>query len=228
MSSDQLVIIPAYNEELSLGSTLDSLIVTRVPSTLLVVDDGSSDQTLAIAESRGVSAIRLPTNKGYSQAISHGMKWAIANSRATKFATFDADGQIPVEALNECFRIASEGNFDVVLGLRSQEKCRMVENFISRGIALLSVGESYPDYLCGLKVYDSQYVQKMFETPAKNFLNFVWAALAFNISGSQIDIYASPRPSRFGSTHKANLKILKTAMVACVEILRLRFKEMRR
>src|SRR5436309_4347153 len=52
------VVIPAYNEESSLGACLDTLNKQTIPAEIVVVDDGSTDRTSAIAAARGVRVLR--------------------------------------------------------------------------------------------------------------------------------------------------------------------------
>lgn len=87
-----LVIMPAWNEEEAIGSTLDELAAALPDLDVLVVDDGSTDRTAAVVESRGARVLRLPYNLGVGGAMRAGYKFA---RRYDYDATIqvDADGQ---------------------------------------------------------------------------------------------------------------------------------------
>jgi glycosyltransferase involved in cell wall biosynthesis len=91
------IIIPAFNEEASIGAVLDAVAQLRFETDpeVIVVDDGSADQTAAIARDRpGVRLIRHPTNRGRGAAI----KTGIAESSGGIVCTQDADmEQLPAD-----------------------------------------------------------------------------------------------------------------------------------
>ncbi len=100
---DLSIVIPAFNEEKRLGHTLDRLLAFTenqgIHHEIIVVDDGSSDQTLQIAQSfggQGVHALGLPANQGKGAALRQG----VLKSRGLKVLVTDADLSTPIEDLN--------------------------------------------------------------------------------------------------------------------------------
>lgn len=81
--------MPAWNEEEAIGSTLDELAAALPDLDVLVVDDGSTDRTAAVVESRGARVLRLPYNLGVGGAMRAGYKFA---------RRFDYDATIQVDA----------------------------------------------------------------------------------------------------------------------------------
>ncbi|GAB2540631.1 glycosyltransferase family 2 protein [Brachybacterium huguangmaarense] len=81
--------MPAWNEEEAIGPTLDELSAALPELDVLVVDDGSTDRTAAVVESRGVRLLRLPYNLGVGGAMRAGYKYA---------RRFDYDATIQVDA----------------------------------------------------------------------------------------------------------------------------------
>src|SRR5438128_773713 len=69
------VVVPAYNEGSRLGATLDELL-PRYPN-VVVVDDGSRDDTHAVALARGVWVLRHPINRGQGAALQTGIRFAV-------------------------------------------------------------------------------------------------------------------------------------------------------
>lgn len=120
MRCDISVVIPAYNEAERLGSTLERTVeyLSRrgVSYEVLVVDDGSRDRTIEVAEAfagNGVRVIRHESNRGKGAAI----KTGVLASRGAEVLLSDADASTPIEELEKLQRRLAEA--PVVLGSRS-------------------------------------------------------------------------------------------------------------
>ena len=72
-----LAVIPAYNEEESLASTVEGLVATCPGVDYLVIDDGSVDGTNRVCVERGLRHLRMPVNTGLSSVFRTGMKYAL-------------------------------------------------------------------------------------------------------------------------------------------------------
>lgn len=115
MDESVYMIVPAYNEGTVLGETLAEL--AQLPYSVVVVDDGSSDETWAIIQQSGVHGLRHPINLGQGAALQTGMTYALRHG-AQIVAHFDADGQHSVADLAEAVRAIRQGEADIVLGSR--------------------------------------------------------------------------------------------------------------
>ena len=93
-----VVLIPAHDEEASLGGVLEQVARTPLGLPVVVVDDGSSDRTRAIAAGMGATVVSHPVNLGYLRAVQTGMRYALARGFDYCF-TLDADGQHDPAAL---------------------------------------------------------------------------------------------------------------------------------
>jgi len=71
-----LVVIPAFNEERSVGSVVEDVRALGYPAC--VVDDGSEDRTCAVAEAAGATVLKLPVNLGVGGALRCGFRFAVA------------------------------------------------------------------------------------------------------------------------------------------------------
>ena len=110
-----LVIIPAYNEATVIGRVISELRQVRPDLDIVVVDDGSSDSTVAVAGGAGVPVIRLPYNLGVGGAMRAGFKYA-ASCGYSYAIQLDADGQHDPRSIAN---LESElGRADVVVGSR--------------------------------------------------------------------------------------------------------------
>ena len=88
-----LVIIPAFNEHETLPSTLAELKRTVPQHDVVVIDDGSADDTADLAEANGVICLRLPFNLGIGGALRTGFRFAVERGLG-RAILFDADGQL--------------------------------------------------------------------------------------------------------------------------------------
>lgn len=93
---DVLIVIPAFNEADALPDLLNELVaLAQRPgrrSLVLVVDDGSSDRTSAVARAAGVRLVTLPFNLGVGGAVRTGLRYAVAHD-VDRVVVVDADGQ---------------------------------------------------------------------------------------------------------------------------------------
>ena len=87
-----LVIVPAFNECEALPSTLAELARTRPELDVVVVDDGSADDTAEVARGLGVDVLQLPFNLGIGGALRLGFRYAVEQDY-DRALQFDADGQ---------------------------------------------------------------------------------------------------------------------------------------
>ncbi len=121
MSSDAktFVIVPAYNESTRLGKTLHSLCDHPIAAgiQIVVVDDGSKDDTSVVASGYPVWVLRHPINCGQGASLRTGIDFALSKN-AVNIVTFDADGQHSPEDINRLLEPIGSGEFDVVLGSR--------------------------------------------------------------------------------------------------------------
>jgi hypothetical protein len=111
------IIIPAYNEELSVGGVITALRGADIPGlvTILLVDNGSSDATATCAKAAGAVVIHEP-ERGYGAACLAGIHHLAADITIVLFA--DADGaDIPADAA-QLVRVIIEGDVDMAVGSR--------------------------------------------------------------------------------------------------------------
>ena len=113
---DVWIIVPAFEESSVIGTVIAD--VRSVFDHVVCVDDGSTDDTAAIARRAGAHVVRHPVNLGQGAAIQTGVEFARNQSAARIFATFDADGQHRVaDAARMVERLAAE-DLDIIIGTR--------------------------------------------------------------------------------------------------------------
>jgi glycosyltransferase involved in cell wall biosynthesis len=109
------VVVAAFNEAVRLGMTLDAL--CRYCANVVVVDDGSADNTSALAMAYPVWVLRHIINCGQGAALQTGVDFALEQG-AEVIVTFDADGQHAPEEIERVVAPVRSGQADVVLGSR--------------------------------------------------------------------------------------------------------------
>lgn len=112
-----LVAVPALNEAEVLGRVLESLSSVQPLRDVVVVDDGSRDDTAAVARARGCYVLRHVINRGQGAALQTGITFAVREG-ADIVVTFDADGQHQASDMPALLAPIVEGRADFVLGNR--------------------------------------------------------------------------------------------------------------
>jgi glycosyltransferase involved in cell wall biosynthesis len=111
------VIIPARNEAESVGRVIAGVRRILPAAEILVVDDGSTDETAAVSAKAGARVVRLPYNLGIGGAVQTGFKYAVGNDFDLALQV-DGDGQHPPEEIPRLLKAMVECGADVVVGSR--------------------------------------------------------------------------------------------------------------
>jgi len=114
---DTVVFIPAWNEEESLPAVLAELRADLPDADVVVIDDGSTDATAAIAREGGAEVVSFGANRGLPAAIAAGYGHA-AEGGWTYSGRVDADGQHPVAELRRLLERVKRDECDVAIGSR--------------------------------------------------------------------------------------------------------------
>src|SRR5688572_14322883 len=119
MSKPLSVIIPALNEAEGIGPTLERVKAVAQAQgwdlELIVVDDGSTDDTGEKARAAGATVIRHPTNGGYGLSLQDGIR----SARHPYVAITDADGTYPIEELPKIYSMVVDQGYDMAVGART-------------------------------------------------------------------------------------------------------------
>lgn len=110
-----IVVIPAFNEAEAIGTVVAELVQRGYGA--VVVDDGSHDQTSAVARRNGATVLRHAINRGQGAALQTGIAYALVHG-AEQIVTFDSDGQHAAEDVDALLAPLLAGRADVTLGSR--------------------------------------------------------------------------------------------------------------
>lgn len=163
------VVIPAYNEEAAIGSVVSGikkeLNSAGFDYEVVVVDDGSRDQTAAAAQKAGATVVRHILNSGAGGATATGLSYA-EQSGATIAVTMDADGQhSPQDVLNGIKKLSADKT-DLLIGSRLIDATGMsgvkrVGNYGLSLITYLLFGVNVTDSQSGLRVFSERSLKEL-------------------------------------------------------------------
>ena len=112
-----IIVIPAYNEGVRIGQVLDSIAAESLGLDVVVVDDGSRDDTASAAVAGGARVLRHPVNLGYGAAVQTGYKFGLRH-HYDLLVQMDADGQHPANEISVLIEPVLSGEADLVIGSR--------------------------------------------------------------------------------------------------------------
>lgn len=124
----------------------------------MCVDDGSSDDSAALAAAAGAIVVRHPINLGQGAALRTGLDYALRDERADFFVTFDSDGQHRVEDALLMVERMEQGDLDILVGSRfldARTKMGVLKRLVLKGAILferVSTGVRLTDAHNGLRV----------------------------------------------------------------------------
>jgi Glycosyltransferases involved in cell wall biogenesis len=198
------IVIPAYNEEKRIRPTLinvaDYLLRKNIVWEIIVVDDGSSDNTVAVVEGLSSSrphmaVLRLDKNSGKGKAVREGM----LKGKGSYLLFMDADSSTCIEELEKFLPFIEEGR-DVIIGTRKKLGAEIIEHqsflreFFGKGFTWFSnilTGVSVSDFTCGFKCFSEKAAKLIFQKAILNGWSFD-AEVLFIARRSGYDIYEVP------------------------------------
>jgi glycosyltransferase involved in cell wall biosynthesis len=192
--SNVSIVIPAFNEGEAIGAVVSSLAAAGPWREIIVVDDGSQDDTSVRAGAAGATVVRHPYNKGNGAAVKSGIRRAAGDY----VLIVDGDGQHRPE---DARRLVSRlGEYDLVVGARSRATqathTRRYGNGALNGLASYLTGREIPDLTSGFRGARSAHLREFihllpngFSTPTTTTLAFIKAG--YNVAFEPIE--ARPR-----------------------------------
>ena len=165
-----LIIIPAFNEEASLARVIGSVRAAAPPADILVVNDGSRDNTAPVAEAAGAYVVNLPYNLGIGAAVQTGFMFA-RNGGYDYAIQVDGDGQHDPNEMGEILEPVVAGRADVAAGARYIEDRgyitpwpRRLGILILAGLISLAVGRRVTDPTSGFRASNRRAIEHCAET----------------------------------------------------------------
>ena len=156
--------IPAFNEEKHLPQILTEL--KEITNSIIVCDDGSTDNTSIIAKKFGAEVIKHKKNLGYGSAIKSIFQVA-SEINSDILVTFDADGQHRIEDINKVLQPIKDEEADIVIGSRFLNNNNDVPGYRKIGIKLItqvtnaSIKKHFTDSQSGFRAYKKQVLDNI-------------------------------------------------------------------
>jgi glycosyltransferase involved in cell wall biosynthesis len=202
MIEDAVVVVPAYNEADSIEVTLREL--SEYAARIIVVDDGSEDDTLVLARSRGALCLRLAVNQGYGAAIQAGVRWVIEHLQEPYIITFDADGQHDPLYLQDLLVPLRQETADYVIGSRflqgnlsSVSAVRRLGSRILSSATSIVIGQRITDPTSGMLAFTNEIARIILspyfphDYPDADFL-IMLSRMGFRLSEVPVRMRPSP------------------------------------
>jgi len=227
-----LVIVPAYNEAASIATTIQDITRAGIPLDILVVNDGSCDQTSAIArETRKAIVIDLPINVGIGGAVQAGMLYAARNHYDIAIQ-FDGDGQHRGDEIPALIAPLLEGRCDAVIGSRFVMKSPGFKSTFARRLGIrifeyvnwLLTGIRIADNTSGFRAYNKEAIAFLSEHYPSDFPEPETVVLLAKNKFRIAEVYAAMRERQGGVSSIGGLKSLyymvKVLLAICMTALR--------
>ena len=163
MSEKALIIVPAYNAAQTVGDVVRSC--REFVNNIVVINDGSRDETAGAAMIAGAEVVTHPMNRGKGAALKTGFAWAMER-RYDIVITLDADGQHLPREIPKFLRAREEAHADLIIGGRSHlfgemlPRRRMANRFSAWSISRAS-GKRITDSQSGFRLYSANLLRNI-------------------------------------------------------------------
>lgn len=199
-------ILPARNEAAALKIFLPELKAAFPQYEILVVDDGSEDDTVAVCREAGARTVSHPYPKGNGAALKTGARTA----RGDIFVFLDADGQHSVEAIKSLLSIYETSKVEMVVGSRAlcdqASWLRALGNILYNTFASYIVGHSVKDLTSGCRIVNAHYYRQFLHLLPNGFSAPSTITLAFFRSGLSVLYHPIEVNQRVGKSHLKPLR----------------------
>lgn len=199
------IILPAKNESAALDILLPKLKHYAADAEIIVVNDGSSDDTVAICQKHGAKVISNPYSKGNGAAVKTGARAA----QGEVLLFMDADGQHKPEDIPRLLDAFSKG-YDMVVGARSRISQagthRAFANGLYNRLATWMVGHQVLDLTSGFRAVRAEKFRKYLYLLPNGFSYPTTITMSFFRAGYSVEYVPIVAPKRIGNSHIRLLK----------------------
>jgi glycosyltransferase involved in cell wall biosynthesis len=163
---DIAVVIPAYNAGAKLEEVLSKILLSIPNRQVIVVDDGSTDNTAAIAVRHSAQLVRHGQNRGKGAALKSGFALALKMPQIHAVITVDADGQHAPEHLADFVRAFHASPVDLIIGCRQlrwppMPFFRVVSNRLTSAMVSWRLGIKIPDSQSGYRLHSRRLLEQI-------------------------------------------------------------------
>ena len=192
------VVIPAYNEAEAIAQVVTAIGAAGPWREIMVVDDGSQDETSARASAAGAIVVRHPYNKGNGAAVKSGIRRATGEY----ILILDGDGQHQADDARRL--IARLGEYDLVIGARSKStqatQARRYGNGALNRFASYLTGREIPDLTSGFRAARREHLLEFIHLLPNGFSTPTTTTLAFIKAGYNVAFEPAEARQRVGTS----------------------------
>jgi len=194
------IVIPAKDESDAIGAVVARAVEAYPDAEVIVVDDGSTDDTASVAEGAGAKVVRHPESLGNGAAIKAGARAA----QGDIIAFMDGDGQHDAGEFGPLLTKLDDG-YDMIIGARDSGSHanvgRLYANGIYNVVASWLTGRRIPDLTSGFRVARAHLFKKFLYLLPNGFSYPTTITMAFLRSGYPICFESIPVAKRIGKSH---------------------------
>ncbi|MGV2950192.1 glycosyltransferase family 2 protein [Acinetobacter sp. AGC35] len=199
------IVLPAKNESAAIGQTLAQIQQLQLAHEIIVVNDGSTDQTKQVAESAGAKVVSHPYSKGNGAAIKTGARHATGDV----IVFMDADGQHDPNDIPRLLAKIEEG-FDLVVGARqkgSQANLgRGIANGLYNSLASYMTEHAVEDLTSGFRAVRAEKFREFLYLLPNGFSYPTTSTMAFFRAGYSVTYVPIHTAKRIGKSHIQPIK----------------------
>lgn len=221
----KIVIIPAYNEEGNLNKTIRDIQENAPDFDYIIINDCSTDDTLAVCKKNAYHYLNLPVNLGIGGAVQTGYRYAFYHGYDVA-VQFDGDGQHSASYLEEMAKLIQDEAYDMVIGSRFIAKEGFQSSVLRRvGIRYFTVlirlltGKTITDPTSGMRMVNRELMKKFTEDYPKDYPEpeSVVTILAEKYKVHEIPVIMNEREEGVSSiSFKKSIYYMIKVTVACV------------
>lgn len=229
------IVVPAFNEAARIGNSIEKIDEfmrrAKIPFELIVVDDGSADNTPDVIKKayvKDVQVLRNSVNHGKGHAVRQGVLAATG-----KYVLFtDADLSAPIEEARKLLDAAVNDGMDVVIGSRAidrsyiekhQARYRELGGIVFNSMVRLLLGLHIHDTQCGFKLFDRQKSRRIFEMQRTSGFGFD-PELLFLASRQGLKICETP--VRWSHAEGSKIRFFRDSFAMFFDLLRIRWNSL--
>jgi len=226
------IVVPAFNESARIGDSIKKIdaFMRRCPLSLelIVVDDGSSDNTADIVSHTRIKGLRLVRN-GLNRGKGYSVRQGVLSASGKYVLFTDADLSAPIEEMNTLLDIATREGADVVIGSRAidpayiekhQSRLRELGGILFNFMVRLLLGLRLHDTQCGFKLFDRKKSLRVFEKQTTSGFGFdpelLFVAKRFGLTIREA-------PVRWSHAEGSKVSFLRDGIRMFLDLVRIRW-----
>lgn len=165
------VLIPVFNGEKTIKPVIEE--IKNFTGNIIVVNDGSLDNTLQILEKLSLRIISHPVNKGKGMSLRTGFDYVVKETSFDYVLVLDADGQHDPKFIPQFLETAQKSDFDIIIGNRMHNLSAMplIRQLTNKAMSFLIskiARQNIPDSQCGYRLIKRKVIEKI-ELKSSNF-----------------------------------------------------------